>query len=155
MVKCRSKFCLWLQRNMTNFVALILTTMICAMAYLALFDTNNPRTLESEARGEDGKAKYQFKAGDTLHIYRKFCVDRVVSGRADIEIIHKTTGEFHSLGTRPTGARKGCASRTSVIRLPPSLTPGIYQYRSTVQYDVNPLRMLIYALPEIEFEIIK
>lgn len=140
---------------MTNVIAVLLASIICTVSYLAFFDTNNPRVLESQLRGPVGEYKYQFKAGENLYVYRKFCVDRVVTGDVDIEVINKETSEYFYLGTRAAGARKGCTERTAITRLPLALRPGIYMYRATIQYNVNPLRTVVYEVPEIEFEVVE
>lgn len=146
---------MWWRKHMTNVIAVLLALIICTASYLAFFDTNNPRVLDGQLRGEDGAYKNQFKPGENLYVYRKFCVDRVVTGDVDIEIINKETGEYFYLGNRATGARKGCSERTSITRLPLALRPGIYRYRATIQYNVNPLRTVVYEVPELEFVVVK
>lgn len=148
-------FCRWWSRYLPNVIALLLTAMFTSTAYLAFLDTNNPRVLESETRDAHGKAKTQYRAGEMLYVYRKFCVDRVSVGDVDIEIVSKTTGSFWYLGTRSAGARKGCSARTSANQLPDDLPPDVYLFRAQVQYTVNPLRTFTFLLPELEFEVVK
>lgn len=151
---CRNAFCRWWQRQMSNVVAALLATAVCSSVYLAFFDTNNPRVLESGTRDINGHVKREFRAGEVLYVYRHFCVDRVVAGDADVEIVSKSSGAFWYLGTRATGARKGCSQRTSANQLPPDLPLGTYIFRSRIQFTVNPMRTVVYELPDIEFEVV-
>lgn len=152
--RCLPAVCRWWARNMTTVIALGLTVSLMSTGYLAFFDTNNPRVLESETRDEFGNAKSKFRAGEQIYVYRVFCVDRVAAGDVDVEIISSKTNEFWFLGNRASGASKGCTPRTSVNRLPTSIPPGHYQFRATVQYNLNPLRTLTYVLPIVPFEVI-
>jgi len=149
-----NNFCRWWRRHMDNVIAALLAVVVCGAAYLTFFDTNNPRVLESAVLGADGHPQRQFRAGDNLYVYRHFCVDRVVSGDVDVEIMSKNTGAFWYISTRATGARKGCSKRTSVNKLPQNLLPGVYVFKAKAHFNVNPLRVVIYELPEVEFEVI-
>jgi len=155
MIRTDNAFCRWWRKHMSSVIAALLTLTICATVYMAFFDTNNPRVLESAVVDGAGVAKAKFKAGEALFVHRHFCVDRVVLGDVDVEIMSKSTGVFWYLGTRAAGAKKGCSKRTSLNMLPANLPPGVYVYRAKAQFAVNPLRSVVYELPEVEFEVVE
>ena len=154
MVSCRNAFCSWWRRQNANVMAVLLASLVWGGGYLAFFDSNHPHVLESEVRGEDGKPKAHFRAGDTLYVYRHWCIDRVVSGDVDVEILHVESGQFYYLGTRAAGAKIGCSRRTSANKLPLHLPTGHYEFRSKVTYPVNPLRTIVFETPILIFEIV-
>lgn len=140
---------------MTNVIAAILTALLWGWGYLAFIDTNNPRVLDSEVRGEDGKPKRVFKVGEVVYIYRHWCVDRLATGDVDVEIYRLESGEFFYLGSRAAGAQVGCTKRTSMNRLPFYLPAGTYEYRAKITYSINPLRTVVFAAPVLTFEVVR
>lgn len=152
---CRNAFCDWWKRHNSNVVASILALGVYCWFYMAFVDSNHPVVLESEVRGDDGKPKVHFKPGETIYVFRHWCVNRLVTGDVDVEIYHIPTGQFYYLGNRAAGAVKGCSKRTSANRLPMYIPDGHYEYRAKVTYAVNPLRTIVFEAPAVTFEVIK
>ena len=153
MIKGDGSFCKVWARQVPNVIAILLTLAVTGAAYLAFFDSNNPRVIETESRDINGLAKKVFKPGETIYVYRRVCVDRVVTGDVDVEISSYIGGTYWFLGTRAVGAAKGCSDRTVLNQLPNNLPDGLYKLRAVGQYNVNPLRTVTYEFPAIDIRI--
>ena len=60
--------------------------------------------------------------------------------------------------TLPVGSSvlvKGCRVITNSIEVPKNLPPGIYYIQSTAQYQVNPIRTILYDYKTAKFEVTK
>lgn len=99
--------------------------------------------------------RQQWSAGDTIYVWRRFCVTRhrdgVVERRFENAAVHRLPDIVSRTSDTPG---IGCYEATFHVEIPLSLYPGRYQYRVRVTQDVNILKTITYSLKPVDVVVV-
>ena len=91
-------------------------------------------------------------AGDTWQVGRSVCVHAREAYRAHRIMVGRDGGQIvlpHEVGV----SRVGCYYRLVAIDIPAWVPAGVYEYRASLSYDVNPLRTVVVDMMPVRIEV--
>jgi hypothetical protein len=93
------------------------------------------------------------KAGDFVTLSFNYCKYKEAVGDVSIYLVDN---QIFSLRTVQSALPIGCRSDLKYpIQIPPTVSPGVYHIRETLDFHLNPLREVHYSYDSEDFEVVK
>lgn len=139
---------------------MIFSTVSCAIiaAFTALFIywlyfDKDPKITESgvEISNSSGIKTNSIKRGSLMLITRNICVSEEFNGLINRILINKREKTVYILRSGTEHLVAGCRKSANSIFIPNYVSPGIYEYLVTINYDYNPISStnVHFSIPEI------
>ncbi|MGE0224655.1 MAG: hypothetical protein AB7F35_13820 [Acetobacteraceae bacterium] len=88
--------------------------------------------------------------GEVMRVSRPFCLARDVTAIIRQEL---RDGVIYHLPELSVDFLKGCHAHLVELQIPSVVPPGQYRYRITVEYRINPIRVLAVQFPDLDLVI--
>jgi len=141
--------CFW-DRMFARLVLIVLFCSVLVFYYWAFIDAEIPLTVTMSAQGVrnlEGRVLECVRAGETVMVYRSYCLSRVTYGRIrqyllsdDIEV---------SLPTLSPPVALGCHIHAIPLTIPDYTPAGDYALITFVDYQLNPFKQVQIEFPRL------
>lgn len=124
-------------------------SILAIFGWWSFIDTSPPLRIT----GPEYAVTLDVKRGGDLVVVRNYCVDTPAQGVIDRRIVD---GVVWQLPLTTTSGSVGCyEDRKVFIDLPEAIPPGLYEYRVSISYKLNPLTTVSVAHESVKFRVIE